>query len=185
MLSLPTKLDWPISFHHGFNNVTTTIKIFAGKWASGSVVMVYIINWKGNLCGEGSSTSLSGSSVPWGNTVSLPGSGLGERQQCDNFSFCCCTSCVGVTNKEVAQGQSGAGLMLSALVPTSANTGLLMEPQPKQISKHMSCQSRNESGSAKDTVIPWEGKILGGLLLSIPWDCPSPSSEAAMGPLQL
>lgn len=30
MLSLLTNLDWPISFHHSLNNVTTAVKIFAG-----------------------------------------------------------------------------------------------------------------------------------------------------------
>lgn len=57
-----------------------------------------------------------------------------------------------------------------------------MELQSKQISKHVSGEGKNESGSVKGAVIPWE--ILTGLLLSTLQDCSS-RSEVAMGLLQL
>lgn len=49
MLSLPTNLDWPISFHHGFNNVTTAIKNICRQKSSDSLVMGCISNWKASL----------------------------------------------------------------------------------------------------------------------------------------
>lgn len=60
-----------------------------------------------------------------------------------------------------------------------------MEPQPNQLSEHVSCQGMNELGAAKGTAIPWEGDILSGFLLDTLQSCHSPQPEMAMGPLQL
>lgn len=185
MLSLPTNLDWPISFHHGFNNVTTAIKIFAGEWASGSLVMGCISNWKGNLHREMflrspfrqhySQRKHSQSAMHW------------FRKAMVIWWFCILLWHLFCWHKKGRRSWEAEGSWSAAFSINSSfcQHGLLMEPQPKQISKHMSSQGRNESRSAKGTVIPWEREILSDLMLSTLQDCPSPHSEMTMGPLQL
>lgn len=123
MLSVPTNVDWPISFHHSFSNVTTAIKIFVGKWASGSSVKGFISNWKGNLhrrwffhrsfrqpCAK---RKHSQSAMLW----------IRKAPVICWFCFCCHTSCVGLRKEEGPDGQRGASLFLSALAPASASMG--------------------------------------------------------------
>lgn len=123
MLSVPINVDWRVSFHHSFSNVTTAIKIFVGEWASGSLVTGCMSNWKGNLhrgwffhwpfrqpCSE---RKHSQSAMLW----------IRKATAIWWFCFRCRTSCVGLGKEEGPEGQRGARLFLSALASTSASMG--------------------------------------------------------------
>lgn len=157
MLSLSTNFDWPISFHHSLNSVTTAGK----KYLQAAYACKWVLFFSDGLHqGLGGKPSWGTALPQWFWAAPL----LKKTQSIchaldyekNDLVFCCCcfkNSCVGMRKAEGAEGQRRAPLRDWLLPKWSA-----LGARAKQISKYKSCQKRNEFGSAKGTI-----KTKGGL----------------------